>query len=90
MLHRRSQFPDIPGPSVMCKLVQDRPGKLQTGFLILFREIPQEMVRQNRYVIYSLPQRRKKDLDDTNPEKQILPELSFFDHDLQIPVGGSY
>ena len=79
------KFTDVSGPAVSLQL-GDRGGcNRQSAAIQLHGDLFEEVINKKRDVLAVFAQGRHVDRNDVESVEQILAELSFGDHCLQIP-----
>ncbi len=82
------ELPDISRPRMDHQTMQCFGRKAVDFFVKLNLEPFQKVLRQNCYVIHSLPQGRQNDGNDIQTIKQIFTETTILYRLLEIAVGG--
>ena len=81
-----AKLTNIAGPIIGVKFLGYRRGEIAGGMIMPAYESLAEMIHQRNDVVSSIPQRRQMYRYDFEPIKQIVSELSIFNHRLQRTI----
>ncbi len=82
------QLPHIPRPRIAGEDLEDLGRDMGDVFMVLFGKSLEEMGRQERDILSSLPQRRKGDGYDIESVEEVLSEASVFHERFQELIRG--
>jgi hypothetical protein len=82
------QFPDVAGPVVSHEQGQDFAADSVNRAVLEAVEVFDELVGQQRDILFPLPQRRELQSDHVDPVIEVLPESLLFHQFGEVPMGG--